>query len=328
MQLTELRKDLRFNAELLSLVETLKNVAGAQYHALEKQKERFEDFMAAFLGFFRVVNLAEVQHPIVDIMSDITGMIVITSDSGFMGGLNQGVMRAALQHLGDMPDDKVSLIVVGDKGAGVFSDQRRKFKYFPGINQETIYEQAVEIKDYVVKEVVEKRLGSLLVSYPKPISFSAQTIDTINLLPCKNLFDAEPAHEPAGEVKKSRTRRFVEEARKVVVESALSDMLEYLAGSWLTSKLFEVFEDSKLAEFSARAMHLEGSLQKVEKEYKKVKHLCFKASHELIDKGMRESHSAKMIKEKKRKKKRIQKRRDAAMLLAESSLDGIDQDAA
>ena len=43
-------------------------------------------------------------------------------------------------------------------------------------------------------------------------------------------------------------------------------MVEYLAGVWVTSKLFEVFEDSKLAEFSARAMHLEGSFQKLEKE--------------------------------------------------------------
>ena len=47
MQLNELRKDLEFNAELLSLVETLKNVAGAQYHVLEKQKERFDEFMDA-----------------------------------------------------------------------------------------------------------------------------------------------------------------------------------------------------------------------------------------------------------------------------------------
>ena len=34
MHLNELRKDLKFNRELLSLVETLKNVAGAQYHVM------------------------------------------------------------------------------------------------------------------------------------------------------------------------------------------------------------------------------------------------------------------------------------------------------
>jgi len=63
-----------------------------------------------------------------------------------------------------------------------------------------------------------------------------------------------------------------------------------------------VFEDGKLAEFSARAMHLEGSLQKVEKEYTKVKQKVSKASHELIDKGMRESFAAKSTKSRKKKR--------------------------
>ena len=78
----------------------------------------------------------------------------------------------------------------------------------------------------------------------------------------------------------------------MIVESSFSDMVEYLAGVWVTSKLYEVFEDSKLAEFSARAMHLEDSVQKLEKEEKDLRHKCFKAAHEKIDKGMRESFAA------------------------------------
>jgi len=77
-------------------------------------------------------------------------------------------------------------------------------------------------------------------------------------------------------------------------------MLEYLSGVWVTSKLFEVFEDSKLAEFSARAMHLEGSGQTLEKDRAKLEHKCFKASHELIDKGMRESFASRSKKKRRR----------------------------
>jgi hypothetical protein len=113
------------------------------------------------------------------------------------------------------------------------------------------------------------------------------------------LFDKEVVSEVSKQV---GTRRFISEAREVVVESSFDDMVEYLSGVWVTSKLFEVFEDGKLAEFSARAMHLEGSLQKVEKEYKKVKQKCFKATHELIDKGMRESFAAKSTKGRKKKR--------------------------
>lgn len=290
MQLTELRKELKFNVELVQLIETLKNIAAAQYHMMEKEKERFDQFMDAFSDFFRVVNLVEVENPLVGVASDVLGIVVVTSDSGFMGGLNQGVTRAALDTQGDLADDRVSLVVIGDKGQATFSDQDREFKFFRGIAQDTLYEQAVEIKDYIVREVMEKRMGKVVVAYPKPISFSAQDIDVISILPCAQLFDAaaesEVSHRVGG-------KGIIAEARKIIVESSFIDMVEYLAGVWVTSKLFEVFEDSKLAEFSARAMHLEGSFQKLDKELKKLKHQVFKAAHELIDKGMRESFGAR-----------------------------------
>ena len=118
MQLNELRKELRFNAELVQLIETLKNVAAAQYFTMEKSRHRFEAFMDAFAGFFRVVNLADVDDPMVRATSDVMGIIVVTSDSGFMGGLNQSVIRAAIEAQGDHPSDKTTLVVIGEKGAG------------------------------------------------------------------------------------------------------------------------------------------------------------------------------------------------------------------
>jgi hypothetical protein len=40
MQLSELRKELAFNTELVQLLETLKNIAADQYHVMEKEKDR------------------------------------------------------------------------------------------------------------------------------------------------------------------------------------------------------------------------------------------------------------------------------------------------
>ena len=309
MQLVELRKELQFSGDLMNLIETLKNVAGSQYHVLERQKERFAEFMEAFAGFFRVVNLVEVDDPLVRVVSDVLGIVIVTSDSGFMGGLNQGVMRAAFRAQGDLPDEKTSLVVIGDKGAASIGDMGRKFKFFPGIATETLYEQAIEVRDYIVEEVLAGRMGKVVLAYPKALSFSSQSIEVINILPCAELFDVEAESEVA---EKAPDTGMLADARKVIVESSFADMVEYLSGVWVSSKLYEVFEDSKLAEFSARAMHLEGSFQKVEKDHAKVKHRVFKAVHELIDKGMRESFSAKMIKDKKKRKKKLQVARKAA----------------
>ncbi len=68
MQLNELRKDLEFNAELLSLVETLKNVAGAQYHVLEKQKERFDARKEVSDGGYGGINFSWTASLLIDLL--------------------------------------------------------------------------------------------------------------------------------------------------------------------------------------------------------------------------------------------------------------------
>jgi len=299
MQLVELRKELQFNGELYELIGTLKNIAAAQYHMMEKEKERFNQFMEAFSEFFRVVNLVEVESPFVRETTDRMGIVIVTSDSGFMGGLNQGVIRAALRAQGDHPHEQTELMVIGEKGATGLADVRRAFKHFPGIDQTRIYEQAVEIKNYIVERVREGRFSKVILAYPRPLSFTAQTVEVIDLLPCSELFDRNADSEIAQRVS---GMRFLTDARKVIVESSFSGLVEQLAGVWVTSKLFEVFEDSKLAEYSARAMHLEDSIQKLEKKQKQLQHACFKATHEKIDKGMRESFAAGKQKKKRAKR--------------------------
>ncbi|MEI6217941.1 MAG: F0F1 ATP synthase subunit gamma [bacterium] len=305
MQLSELRKEMRFNKELLSLVGTLKNVASSKYHMLEQEKARFEEFMTAFTGFFKVVDLADTKHPLVRSANDTIGIIAVTSDSGFMGGLNAGIIEAVSKVQGDRSDEKTKLIVIGEKGAAKLSDAGRQFKFFKGIENETRYEQAIEVTDYAVREVKEGRIGVLVLVYPRSLSFTRQVIETITVLPCAELFDksllvgAEQLDGPG----------LVASSRRVVIESSFEDMVEYLARTWVASKLYEVFEDSKLSEFGARAMHLEGSEQKMEKDLKKLQYRVFRASHEKIDKGMRESFSAGNIRKKKRK---AEARADAA----------------
>jgi len=294
----ELRKQMRFNKELLSLVSTLKNIASSRYHALEREKERFDQFMQSFADFFRIVHMVESDNPLVRSQTDVQGIIAVTSDSGFMGGLNSGIIGRIAEIQGKRPNDKVKLIIIGEKGAAKLSDAGREFKFFRGIEHETRYEQAMELTDYIVKEVQARRIGALALIYPQSQSFSRQVIETINVLPCADLFDRLVQQ---AEMRKMEDTWAARTARKVIIESSFPDMMEYLARTWVASKLYEVFEDSKLSEFGARAMHLEGSNQKLEKEQKKLQFKYFRASHEKIDKGMRESYSAGNIRKKKKK---------------------------
>jgi F0F1-type ATP synthase gamma subunit len=212
-----------------------------------------------------------------------------------MGGLNAGVIEGGYNAQGELPNEKVRWIVIGEKGSSKLSETGREFKAFPGITPDTRLEQALEIRDYLVKEVAEGNIGKVIIVHPRPLSFTQQTVDTITILPCGELFDRGGQTAISEHVKGGG---FIADARKVIVESSYRDMVEYLAGVWVASKLYEVFEDSKLAEFSARAMHLEESSQKLEKDHKKVKHQCFRAAHEMVDKSMRESFSSRKKKRK------------------------------
>lgn len=293
--LSQLRRDLRFNAEFLQLIQTLKNVAASQYHMLEREKERFADFMNQFAGFFRVVDMVSVEAPLVAVATDVVGIVLVTSDSGFMGGLNAGVIEAGYDVQGTLPLEKVRFIVIGERGASKLAEKGREFRAFPGINSETRFEQALEIRDYIVEEVKEKRIGRVVVVHPRALSFTQQTVDTVPILPCGVLFDKSSDSEIT---RRTGVMKQIADARKVTVESSYQDMVEYLAGMWVASKLYEVFEDSKLAEFAARAMHLEDSSQKLSEEHKKLKHQCFRAAHEMVDKSMRESFSSRKKKRK------------------------------
>ena len=63
-------------------------------------------------------------------------------------------------------------------------------------------------------------------------------------------------------------------------------------------KLFEVFEDSKLAEFSARTVHLEESYQILIEQGKGMRHQYFGGLHELVDSEMRDIYSAQIVRKK------------------------------
>ena len=294
--LSQLRRELRFNAEFLQLIQTLKNVAASQYHTMERAKARFSEYMDAFAGFFRIVDMAGVDDPLVRPTTDTLGIVLVTSDSGFMGNLNAGVIEAGKAAQGGLPDDQVRLIVIGERGASKLSESGATFKFFGGIGADTRFEQALEIRDYLVGEVLAQRLGRVVLVYPRALSFTQQTIETIRLLPCADLFEKDAASEIAD---RAARKSWTAPALKVVVESAFKDMVQYLSGMWVASKFYEVFEDSKLAEFAARAMHLEESAQKLGKEHKKLRHQCFRAAHEMVDKGMRESFSSRKKKSRK-----------------------------
>ena len=277
MQTVEkLKKELDLYAELTDLSEVLKGIAAAEFHELQRKKVRFVKFTDAFESFFLTIDFSGVEHPFQQDKTGKLAVIMITSNEGFMGGLNARVINTALAEPGAKTAE---LIIVGERGAGYLRGLGHTFTDFPGITSEERYEAALRLKDFIMDEGLAGRFGRLILVYPKPVTFSVQTIEILRILPCSELF--------------KRREKTIEKKGDIIIESPLSSIIEHLVGAWITEKLLEVFEDSKLAEFSARTCHLEERHQELERKVKVIRTQYFRSHHELIDKGIRELFAAR-----------------------------------
>ncbi|MCM8800528.1 MAG: F0F1 ATP synthase subunit gamma [Candidatus Omnitrophica bacterium] len=275
--LSQIKKDLEFNQALFNLIEVIKEISLSQYHVLEKQKREFGDLFDCLKNIFTMISLSEIKHPLLDIQGQQAGVIAVTTDTGLVGGLNLSVINLALK---EVEENKAKLIIIGEKGKFYAQDAQVSFVAFAGIKDDECLKQALELRDYIIKEELELRLGQLKIIYPYPISIVAQRVETLQLLPfVLTEFKTKEAFS----------------YKELILESSLEDVLEYLIYLLLGNKLYEIFTLSRLAELSARFMHLEESKTKIEQLNRQLRLQYHRQRHELIDRTMRELFGARLV---------------------------------
>lgn len=274
--LTAIKKDLEFNKGLATLIEVLKNLAVAQYRILEQKIKPFAEFNSAIEDFFQLIDTDNIKHPFLDKDCNSFCVVAITSDTGLLGGINMQVVAKAEAEL-ENKDGR--LIVIGERGKMYAAEGKRQFVAFSGIIDEERFSQAMQLRNYIMKKYYEKAFSGVKVVYPHPVSFTVQRVQVLTLLPF--------SFEKKADIKKS--------SQNLIVESKMEDIIEYLAYLWLGEKIYEIFGLSRLAEFAARYVHLEESLQRLKEMDNKLRLQYFKVRHELIDRNMRELFSARLV---------------------------------
>jgi ATP synthase F1 gamma subunit len=275
--LSSIKKDLEFNRGLSSLIDVLKNIAVAQYRALEVKIKSYEKFELFVMSFFDFLDFSKLRHPFLAPQTSDQAVVAVTSDSGLLGGLNMQVVNNAIVELEKNPG---KLIVIGERGKVYARDSKIPFIAFPGIKDEARFAQAMQLRDFLLHKIIQGSFGMLKVVYPRPLSFTVQRVEMLSFLP----FEPETLR-----------RRSASEIPTVLLESAPQDIVAYLVYLWMGHKLFEIFGLSRLAEFSARYVHLEESLQKLKDMDNKLQLQYFRVRHELIDRNMRELFSARLL---------------------------------
>lgn len=276
---SRIKSDLDDITELVEIIQILKDVADTKFHELAHRKDRFARFGESFVEFFRMISLASVRHPLVSNDNPKTAIIGITSEAGFMGDLNAKTIRHILAELERNPDS--TLICVGRKGADKLSGVQKDMKVFKNIIETGLYEMAIQIKDYIIDEIMSDRIGKVLVVYPWSKTFNLQKPRTVKLLPCDELL--------------SKQAEFVDSIESVIQESDPCDIISYLADMWIVCRVYEIMHDTSISEAAAQSQQLEASVQRMKKDKKGIAAAFGKAKKGDIDKSMREVFTSRMM---------------------------------
>lgn len=280
--LSQIRKDMEFNQDLYGLIDVLKAIAISQYRVLEKRIKLFDKFSSALENLFSLINIDKAEHPLLNAGDRKPGVIAVTSDAGLIGGLNAQVMNLALK---EVTSNQVKLLVIGERGKIYAKDKGIPFTGFAGINDEARLFQAQQLRDYILSQELSRKLGALKIIYPYPLSIVSQGVKILQLIP----FSKEDM-----KIAPSTPRPKDRGSEGLILESSVSDIAGYLVYLLLGEKFYEIFGLSRLAELSARFVHLENSKTKIEQLNKQLKLQYFRQRHELIDRNMRELFTARL----------------------------------
>lgn len=281
--LAQLKQELEASRDLGDIIDILKASALIQFRSLQSKRKPNEEFSKSIEGCLEFLIESNISHPYLFVRKNLPrAIVIITSDEGFLGELNTLLINKGLNQRESKDDE---LIVLGDKGAAYLEELAEKITVFGGVSEEFDFRQGQKLLDYLLKRYREN-YSRVLIVYPEFVSLTNQRIKVFQLLPCEL-----SSREDAADLKSRGV---------VLIEPFLGRVLEVLVRLWLGARLFEVFWTSKQAEYAARIMHLEGSIEELSILNKKLSFEYFRQVHALSDKTIREVTASKVLLEKGR----------------------------
>lgn len=297
--ISELKKDLVFNREMNELMDILKKTATFEFQSLfnrRKMQTVQEKYVAALENLLKIFPPG-AEHPFLTNPLDKVILVVITSDMGFVGGLNTEVVDMGLREI--RKKDELHLLALGEKGYLQLEEKGYKFEFLPGMGADMNFSLAEKVRDYIYASCWKHKIGRVIISYPKFISFAHQEIAVDTLIPCGYLFksdETDASSLPSDAVKLVNALRT---GTKFLFEPSPQKALDYLLKTYLAYKIYDIFWQAKLSEFAARSMHLDGSMQELTEMKKGIQSQYFRSKHEITDRTIRDIFGGRMVTLKK-----------------------------
>ena len=231
--ITTIKSEREFYSSFHSLVNVLKTIAMSQFHSLERKIQTYEELIDGVESFFSMIDQRTVAHPFVSPKEGLPlGIIAVTSNRGLLGGLNHHIMTAAFSY---MKDPHNQLIIVGQQGQNFVHGLNVFFKGFMVEQDNMRYLTALQIRDHVMEEVLNGRMGAVKIIYPFARSIQLQNVLEMDLLPTTSW-------------PKKGNVEWNEYGEDILYESHPVDLVEYLVYLSMGQKIYEILQFARLAE--------------------------------------------------------------------------------
>jgi F0F1-type ATP synthase gamma subunit len=287
-----IKGDLDDVEALLEIINVLKDVSTNRFFAFAQRKADFAKFLEIFLIFFNMLESTDTSCPLVRNNNPGTDLLMISSEMAFMSQLNSRVCSATVAESKKFPSAQI--VVVGFRGEEKLRSMGvNPHKVYRDLDNWDHYELALQIRDFLIDRIMTGASGRCLCIYIWPKSFNILKPRVITLLPAEELLGG--ADEGSGEGGAKKQTRFRYQGRDFIAESRIDGIMKVLADIWVSSRLFEVLSDTKLAEAASQAQQLEQAIEGLNKEKKELTVAFKKSGRDDLNKAMREVFSASSV---------------------------------
>ncbi|MCU0666238.1 MAG: F0F1 ATP synthase subunit gamma [Candidatus Omnitrophica bacterium] len=281
----KLKIDYDDTAEILDLILILKDIATTLFQKSAKSKQILIDFVTYFTDFFKMASFFGTDHPLVHPKSNATAILVVSSESAFMGDMNSRLIRS-MQAEADK-NNANDIIVLGNKAGEKIKavlGKTKKVHVVTDIHKNGNYKTSINTKDYIINEVMEGRIGKIVAVYPFAININLIRPKVAVLFPSTEAFPVDNKEEPKEE-----------SIEHVVVESDKNDILGYLASLWLTCRIYELLMNCECSGFAAQVQQLESAGDRLKKEKLLLGVAVKKSRKSDISKSLAEVFASRMV---------------------------------
>lgn len=281
--ISKLKQNLDFNKSLNEVIEVMKLAAILQFNQFRLSHEPFVEFihsLESVIGFILQQKARNIFLKQAETAQLPAAIILVSSDEGFLGELNAVLVNKLIEKRreGD------HIFVLGKQGQEYLNELMIHFRLLPSLPDKFEFSQITALRDEVFALYAKGMISGISVLYPRFVNITSQQVEVEALLPLSAALSLQVTENIPPAYKGD-----------FLFEPDLSAAVEGWVKLWLSFRLFQIFGASKLAEFAARIMHLEGSIQELNKVNQNLKLNYFKYLHGLSDKTIREIYASRLV---------------------------------